>query len=294
MQYILYIIFLLSIYFIAIIPFWLLYRFSDVLSFLFYYVFLYRKKVILENLRKSFPEKSEKEIREITRKTYRNLSDLVVESIKTFSMSTKQVTKRFKIINPEIIDKYYLKGQSVIGVTAHYGNWEWGAMAGSLQIKHRAIAIYKPLTNKYIDNFIKRTRAENGTLLKSIYKTTETFESLKNQTCIFLLVADQSPSSTKKAIWVDFLNQDTACLHGPEKHARANNYPVIYLHIKRVRRGYYELKAEILIENPSELEEGEVTRRYMNKLEQILKEKPEDWLWSHKRWKRKRTVNASV
>lgn len=119
MQYILYIIFLLSIYFIAIIPFWLLYRFSDVLSFLFYYVFLYRKKVILENLRKSFPEKSEKEIREITRKTYRNLSDLVVESIKTFSMSTKQVTKRFKIINPEIIDKYYLKGQSVIGVTAH-------------------------------------------------------------------------------------------------------------------------------------------------------------------------------
>ena len=292
MQYILYIIFLISIYFIAIIPFWFLYWFSNVLSFLFYYVFMYRKKVILENLRNSFPEKSEKEIREITRKTYRNLSDLVVESIKTFTMPTKQVTKRFKIINPEIIDQYYLKGQSVIGVTAHYGNWEWGAMAGSLQIKHRAIAIYKPLTNKYIDNFIKRTRAENGTLLKSIYKTTETFESLKNQTCIFLLVADQSPSSTRKAIWVDFLNQDTACLHGPEKHARANNYPVIYLHIKRVRRGYYELKAEILIENPSEMEEGEVTRRYMNKLEQIIKERPEDWLWSHKRWKRKRTSDA--
>jgi len=255
---------------------------------------MYRKKVILENLRNSFPEKSEKEIREITRKTYRNLSDLVVESIKTFTMPTKQVTKRFKIINPEIIDQYYLKGQSVIGVTAHYGNWEWGAMAGSLQIKHRAIAIYKPLTNKYIDNFIKRTRAENGTLLKSIYKTTETFESLKNQTCIFLLVADQSPSSTKKAIWVDFLNQDTACLHGPEKHARANNYPVIYLHIQRVRRGYYELKAEVLIENPAEVEEGEVTRRYMNKLEHIIREKPEDWLWSHKRWKRKRTAYTSV
>lgn len=266
-----------------------MYPFSNLLAFLFNYVFKYRKKVILENLRKSFPEKSDKEIKEITRKTYRNLTDIVVESIKTFTMSTRQVTRRFKIINPEIMDEFYKKGQSVIGVAGHYGNWEWGAMAGSLQIKHRAIAIYKPLSNKYIDNFIKRTRAENGTLLKSIYKTEETFENLKNQTCIFLLVADQSPSSTKKAIWVNFLNQDTACLHGPEKYATLYNYPVIYLNIQRTRRGHYELIAEKLIDNPADLSDGEVTRLYMSKLEEIIQKKPEDWLWSHKRWKRKRT-----
>lgn len=288
MQYLLYIIFLISIYFIAIIPFWILYPFSDFLSFLFCYVFKYRKKVIIQNLQKSFPEKSEKEIKIIAKRTYRNLTDIVVESMKTFTMSTKQVKKRFRIINPEILDEYYSNGQSIIGVTGHYGNWEWGAMAGSLQIKHRAIAIYKPLSNKYIDNFIKRTRAENGTLLKSINKTSETFESLKNQTCIFLLVADQSPSSTKKAIWVDFLNQDTACLHGPEKYAADYNYPVVYLDIQRVKRGFYELTAEKLIEKPESVEKNMVTKLYMNKLEQVIRKKPEDWLWSHKRWKRKR------
>ncbi len=288
MQFLLYIIFIISIYFIALIPFWILYPFSDFLSFLFCNVFKYRKKVIIQNLQKSFPEKSEKEINIIAKRTYRNLTDIVVESIKTFTMSTKQVKRRFKIINPEILDEYYQNGQSIIGVTGHYGNWEWGAMAGSLQIKHRAIAIYKPLSNKYIDNFIKRTRAENGTLLKSINKTSETFESFNNQTCIFLLVADQSPSSTKKAIWVDFLNQDTACLHGPEKYATDYNYPVVYLDIQRIKRGYYELTAEKLIENPECLKENMLTKLYMNKLEQVIRKKPENWLWSHKRWKRKR------
>ncbi len=288
MQYILYIIFLISIYFIAIIPFWILYPFSNFIAFLFYHIFKYRKKVILNNLRNSFPEKTEKEIISIAKKTYQNLSDIIVESIKTFTMTTKSVTKRFKVINPEILDTYHQKGQSIIGVTGHYGNWEWGAMAGSLQIKHRAIAIYKPLSNKYIDNFIKRTRAENGTLLKSIYKTSETFENFKNQTCIFLLVADQSPSSTRKAIWVDFFNQDTACLHGPEKYATSYNYPIVFLNLQRVKRGHYELRIDKLIEDPSILKEGEVTKLYMNKLEETIRKKPEDWLWSHKRWKRTR------
>lgn len=290
MQYLIYLFFLWSVYFIAIVPFWMLYAYSDLVAFVFHRIFRYRKKIIVENLKKSFPEKSDQEIKIITRKTYKNLTDLVVESIKTFTMSTQNVSKRFKVINPEILDEYFVRGQSIIGLTGHYGNWEWGAMAGSLQIKHRAIALYKPLSNKYIDNYIKRTRAENGTLLKSIYKTEETFENLKNQTCIFLLVADQSPSSTKKAIWVDFLNQDTACLHGPEKYAKRYNYPVVFLSIQRIKRGRYKLIAEKLIENPSELNEGEVTRIYMNKLEEIIRKKPEDWLWSHKRWKRKRSI----
>ncbi|MFC2104165.1 lysophospholipid acyltransferase family protein [Bacteroidota bacterium] len=288
MQYFIYIIFLISIYFVAIIPFWVLYPFSDLLAFLFFHVIKYRKKIILQNLRNSFPEKSEKEIKSIAKKTYRNLTDIIVESIKTFTISTKSITKRFKVINPEVLDEYKQKGQSIIGVTGHYGNWEWGAMAGSIQIKHRAIAIYKPLSNKYIDNYIKRTRAENGTLLKSILKTTETFENFKNQTCIFLLVADQSPSDVHKAYWNNFLNQDTACLHGPEKHAKNNNYPIIYLNIQRIKRGYYVVIAEKLIENPSKLPDGEITKMYMNKLEEIIVQKPEDWLWSHNRWKRKR------
>lgn len=288
MQYLIYLFFLCSVYFIAIIPFWLLYQFSNILAFLFNYVFRYRKKVIITNLRNSFPEKSDKEIHTIAKKAYKNLTDIIVESIKGFTISDKEIQKRFKIKNPEFLNEYFYNGKSVIGVTGHYGNWEWGAIAGSLQIKHKAIAIYKPLTNKYIDNFLKRTRAENGTLLKSIRKTTETFKKYKNQSCIFILVADQSPSAVKKAYWTNFLNQDTACLHGPEKHARNNNYPVFYLNIQRVKRGYYEITAEKLLEEPAITQEGEVTQKYMKRLEEIIKEKPENWLWSHKRWKKKR------
>ncbi|MEE4198097.1 MAG: lysophospholipid acyltransferase family protein [Bacteroidales bacterium] len=289
MQFFLYLIFLLSIYFIAIIPFWFLYQFSNVLAFLFYYVFQYRKQVILTNLRNSFPGMADQEIRRIARRTYRNLTDILVESIKGFTLSEQQIKKRFTIINPEILNEYFDQGKSVIGVTGHYGNWEWGAIAGSMQIKHKAIALYKPLTNKYIDRFLKRIRAENGTLLKSIYKTTETFKKFKDQPCIFILVADQSPSSVRKAYWVDFLNQDTACLHGPEKHARKNNYPVLFLKIQRIKRGYYQLTAKKLIEVPANIPEGEITQRYMQELEKTIREQPENWLWSHKRWKRKRS-----
>ncbi|HSH53281.1 MAG TPA: hypothetical protein VK982_16260, partial [Bacteroidales bacterium] len=199
MQFFLYIIFLISIYFIAIIPFWFLYQFSNLLAFLLYYVFKYRKKVILTNLRNSFPEKSDKEIEKIAKKTYRNLTDILIESIKGFTISEKQIKKRFTVNNPALLNEYFYQGQSIIAVMGHYGNWEWGAIGGSLQIKHKAIAFYKPLTNKYINRFLKKIRAANGTLLKSIYKTTETFKKFKDKPCIYILVADQSPSSVKKA-----------------------------------------------------------------------------------------------
>jgi len=289
MQFFIYILFLISIFIIAIIPFWFLYQFSNLLSFLFYYIFQYRKKVILANLRNSFPDRSDKEIKKIAKKTYRNLTDILVESLKGFTITEKQIKKRFFINNPEVLNEYFYQGKSVIGVTGHYGNWEWAAIAGNFQIKHKIIAIYKPLSNKYIDRYLKKIRAENGTLLKSIYKTTETFKKYKDQTCIYTLVADQSPSSVKRAYWVNFLNQDTACLHGPEKHAKSNNYPILFLKIQRIKRGYYQLTPEKLIEEPGKTQEGEITQKYMQKLEQIIKEKPENWLWSHKRWKRKRS-----
>jgi len=259
------------------------------MAFLFQYIFGYRKKIIVQNLKNSFPDKTEKEIKKIIKGTYRNLSDIVVESIKGFTLSSKQLSKRFIIKNPEILDVFFEEKQSVIGVAAHYGNWEWGATIGNLQIKHRAIGFYKPLSNKYIDNYIKRLRAENGALLRSIKNTAETFQLFKDQTCLFVMVADQSPTNMKEAIWTNFMNQDTACLHGPEKHARINNYPVVYLNTQRIKRGYYEVTIEILAKNPLELKEGELTKLYMKKLEQILNNKPENWLWSHKRWKKKRS-----
>ncbi|HAN17243.1 MAG: hypothetical protein A2X13_00160 [Bacteroidetes bacterium GWC2_33_15] len=288
MQFIIYIVFFISIYFIAIIPFWFLYGFSDFLAFLLYYVFSYRKKTILKNLRNSFPGKSEKEINSIAWKNYRNLSDIVIESIKAFTISSKRIIRRFKIVNPELLDEYYNKNQSIIGVAGHYGNWEWGALAGGLQIKHKGIAVYKPLSNKYIDKFLRRTRAANGATLESIKFTSNAFEKHIHEVCIFMLVADQSPTNMKEAIWTTFLNQETACLHGPEKYAKRYNYPVVFVDIQRVKRGYYELEFSKLVDEPLKTSEGEITRLYMSRLEKIINAKPENWLWSHRRWKRKR------
>ncbi|OFX22003.1 MAG: hypothetical protein A2041_12310 [Bacteroidetes bacterium GWA2_31_9b] len=288
MQFIIYTFFLISINIIAIIPFWFLYGFSDFLAFLLYYVFKYRKETILTNLRNSFPEKSEKEIRSIAKKAYRNLSDIIIESIKAFTISNKRICNRFKIINPELLDEYYSKNQSIIGVTGHYGNWEWGALAGGLQIKHKGIAIYKPLSNKYIDKFLRRTRAANGATLESIKSTSNTFEKHAHETCIFMLVADQSPTNMKEAVWTTFLNQETACLHGPEKYAKRFNYPIVFVNIQRIKRGYYELRFSKLVDEPLKTSDGEITKIYMSKLEEIIKAKPENWLWSHRRWKRKR------
>jgi len=270
MQFIIYIFFLISINIIAIIPFWFLYGFSDFLAFLLFYVFKYRKETILTNLRNSFPEKSEKEIRSIARKAYRNLSDIIIESIKAFTISNKRICNRFKIINPELLDEYYSKNQSIIGVAGHYGNWEWGALAGGLQIKHKGIAIYKPLSNKYIDKFLRRTRAANGATLESIKSTSSTFEKYSHETCIFMLVADQSPSNMKEAVWTSFLNQETACLHGPEKYAKRYNYPVVFVNIQRVKRGYYELRFSKLVDEPLKTSDGEITKIYMSKLEELI------------------------
>jgi KDO2-lipid IV(A) lauroyltransferase len=249
--------------------------------------------VIVSNLRRAFPEKSEKEIARLTYKNYQNLTDILLESLKGFSLRNKTLIKRYQITNPQIIEQYYQANQSVIGVTGHYGNWEWGALAGSLQINHCAIAFYKPIKNKYIDQYIKKSRANNGTYLKSIFYTSQTFKNFEDKICIYLMVADQSPSNTAKSYWVDFLGQETACLHGPEKHARNNNYPVIYLDIQRKKRGYYEVTFSNLTDNPRELKDGEITQMFMKKLEEIIRKKPENWLWSHKRWKKSRKKSQS-
>lgn len=288
MQLLLYFIFLFFTGLFYITPFWLLYRISDILYFLMFYVFKYRKKVVLKNLSNSFSHKSKEEIDEISKGFYKNLCDILLEGIKGFSMSKASIIKRHKVLHPEIINEYYHQGKSVIVLTAHYTNWEWGAYSGGLQVLHPNIAFYKPLTNVYIDKYMQKRRAKCNTRLVPIYVTAKSFEENKNQVCAYLMAADQSPSNVKKAYWILFLNQDTACLHGPEKYAKMLNLPVLYLDIQRVRRGFYELETSILTEQPLEQKESGITEMYMRKLESIILAKPENWLWSHKRWKKTR------
>lgn len=284
---IVFILFYIGINLFRIVPFWFLYVKSYFVYLIIYHVLGYRKRVVIDNLSKCFPEKENSEINKLTKAFFKNnLSEIFVEGLKGFTMSQKQFIKRYKVLNPEMLESYYNSGQDVLAIASHYGNWEWGIQAVNSQVKHQAAALYKPLSNKFIEEFTKELREESGMHLVSINETLEYFQSNKEKPVIYIMAADQYPGGLmKKAQWVNFLGRNTACLHGPESYARYNKLPVLFFDVQRIKRGYYTLEIKLLAEKPHELEKGEVTKRYMNSLENVIIKKPENWLWSHKRWK---------
>lgn len=288
MQFLGHFLFKLLILTLRFVPFFIIYVLADFLSFILFYFIKYRKDIVLYNLKNAFPEKSDFEIKQITKKFYKNLSDITLESIKGFSMSKKELLKRYKVLNPELINNYLPERSSFIGIGSHYCNWEWGVLSFSLQFPQQTIGFYKPLTNKYTNNYLLKTRAAWGMYLESIKGTADVFAKNSDTPTIFFMISDQSPSNLKKSIWIDFLNQETPFLHGAEFYARKMNYPVIYGDVQRVKRGFYTIYLSIIESQPKETVESEITHKLAKKLESIIIEKPENWLWSHKRWKHKR------
>ncbi len=282
-----FVLFYLGINLFRVIPFWLLYAKSYFVYVIIYYVAKYRKKVVIDNLSKCFPDKDNNEISKITKEFFKyNLADIFAEGLKGFTMSQKQFIDRYKVINPEILESYYDAGQDVIAVASHYCNWEWGIQAFDAQVKHQAAALYKPLSNIFIEKYSKKLREKSGMKLISITDTLSYFTSKKAKPVVYIMAADQYPGGAMdKAVWVDFLGRSTPCLHGPESYARYNKLPILFFDVQRVKRGYYTLEIKLLAEKPHELEKGEITKRYMNNLEQAILKQPANWLWSHKRWK---------
>lgn len=205
------------------------------------------------------------------------------------TLSREELEKRHRYVNPGIVNKYLDSNKSAIGVTAHYGNWEWGAFSGATQFHGEMIAFYKPMNNKIIDRYMVEHRARFNCHLSSIGETYYTFRHYLNSVVTYFMVADQSPSNLRRSYWFNFLNQDTAFIHGPEDYSRLYNLPVIFIEIKRIKRGYYELHFSLLADNPASLPSGEITRLYAEKLESVIRKEPAYWLWSHRRWKRQRS-----
>ena len=288
MHYLTYLIFRAFIFLFRFIPFNVLFGFSNLIYYLIYYIAGYRKKVVLENLRNSFPEKSEKEIGRISKGFYHHFADMLIESLKAFTMTEEEIVRRYKFNNTAFLDELYRRGQSIICIAGHYGNWEWAGIAAGSQMLHKPVGFYKPLSNKYIDLYIRKTRVQGRSRLASIAKTAETFKTDWGEPAAFYMVADQSPSSQRLAIWVDFLNRETATLHGPEKYARISNYAVVFTSVKKVKRGHYTIDFKMLESEPDKTKTGEITSRFMKMLEELIKENPEYYLWSHRRWKLKR------
>lgn len=281
--------FLVCVLFVGIVPFRLLYMFSDLLAFIIGRGLKYRRNVVILNLKKCFPDFENSKINSLTAGFYKNLSDVFLEWVKSFSMGHKQIVKRHRVLNPEIALPYLQQGKSVIAVTGHYNNWEWGSISAGLQIKSNIVGFYKPLSNPWLNKLIIRSRSRSGTKLASIYETSQTFAHFANEPTVYLMAADQCPSNHYKAYWLRFFGHETAFLHGPEKYIRTYNYPVIFIDIQRIKRGYYTCQLSLLVDDPSLLKDGEITQIFATKLESVITKQPENWLWSHKRWKLKKT-----
>ena len=287
MQYIGYLAFRFIVFLFWLLPFSAMYRLSNGVAWLLRVVIGYRKGVVYKQLRDSFPDKSIAEIDRLARASYLNLSDILLESIKGFTMSEADFKERYVFTNPELVYNSTEAGGNSIQMAPHYTNWEWGVISLPLSVKCHIVGFYKPLSNRFMEQYGRERRGQFGISLVPIGETSTAFERFADKPTAYFFISDQNTNSDK-AHWVTFLNHDTACPYGGDKYARQYNFPAYYLDMQRIRRGYYKMTFEILATDVPNLPAEEVTRRFMARLEQTILAKPENWLWSHKRWKKKR------
>jgi len=275
----------LFLYLISLLPFWFLYFISDILFVIFYYITGYRRKVVEENLRNSFPEKSEAERKQIEKKYFKYLADLVVETIKLISISEKEAKRRMFTVNPELMDHYFSQGKSILGATSHYGNWEMAALRFGLLTDKKRLIVYKPLSNAIFGDFFNKTRSRFGTTMISMKLALRKMIEYKNELTFSIFAADQTPVRTDDNYFTTFLHQPTAVFMGIEKLAQVGDAVVVFYRIDVIKRGYYAGTIVPLTETPKQTKPFEITESHVKYLESMIQAKPEYWLWSHRRWK---------
>jgi KDO2-lipid IV(A) lauroyltransferase len=237
---------------------------------------------------RSFPEKSQAEIMQEAKAFYKHFCDLVVESVKGFSMSKAALSKRMVFTNTDLFKPYFERGQDIIVVGGHYNNWEWCGFATPLNFLHQSIGLYAPLTNKFFDKKMKASREKFGLILCPMNKTRAYMEKDLGKAKATFFIIDQTPSNVRRCHWMEFLNQDTPVFYGAERYAKLYDLPVFFMKIDKVKRGHYSVTAELLFEKPKETEQYEITELSNRKIEQQIINDSRFWLWTHRRWKRKR------
>ncbi len=287
MQALIYYLTIPIIFLVSVLPFWLLYRISDVLYFIVFYIVGYRKEMVFRNMKKSFPDKTDEEILGLRKRFYRFFTDIIMETIKIFSLTVKQVKNRCKIYNLSVIEEVEKSGRDYIIVTGHYGNWELAGAAISLAINHSLHVLYKPLSNKYFDRLIYKSRTKFGIKLISVKESFKKIHSLIGKKSAFAFISDQA-AKPEKGYWTVFLHQDAPVFFGTELLSKKYNLPIIYISIKCIKRGYYEIYFEKLFDNPKNTQKGEITEKYTKRLEEDIINDPAFWLWTHNRWKHKK------
>jgi Kdo2-lipid IVA lauroyltransferase/acyltransferase len=267
---------------ISFLPFWILYGVSDFLAWLAGSVFKYRREVILQNLRNSFPEKTDLEIAGIERAFYLNLSDVLVESLKTLSLSKSYFDKHITIKNAELCAIEIQSGRGVIVLAAHQANWEWTHIGYSAITPFPILGVYRPLHNIFFDRLMLRIRSCFGSEPLAADDVSSFVKKNRDRPYVLALVADQTPLPRGARVEI-FLNQPTAFFRGPEMLAALSGWKVIMITNKRIKRGHYQLEFHPIIEaNESP---RLILPRYAATLEASIRANPSQWLWSHRRWK---------
>ena len=279
------------LYLFSLLPFWILFVISRFAYFFLFIIFGYRKKVVYQNLRNSFPNKSGEEIHSDAKSFYKHFCEVFLESVKLLTIPGKQIKKRYAFRNIELLDKFYDNQKSIILYAAHLGNWEWMTSL-QLQTQYQMYSFYQKQSNRYFNEFMIHVRERFGNLCiesQSGFKVLLQNTKQKNLTITYV-IGDQSPMSKSSMHWTDFLNQDTAFLVGADRMAKKCNQQLIYPHVTQKKTGYYEIEFKV-IDMDSKIEPIEI---YANLLQKNIEDHPELWLWSHRRWKRKRNTEVNL
>lgn len=291
MQFLAYILVYPIIWTISMLPFRLLYAFSDGLYVLLYYIIGYRRKTVKQNLDLVFPNKSETEKRRITKAFYHHLCDMTVEAMKSLTISEAEMKKRFQFQGLDVIQKLVDQNKSVSLMCAHYGSWEWIFILQTY-FDVKGYAVYKKLANTHFDKLVKKIRAKYNSYLITTKETVPTLmrNKVNGNLTICGFVSDQSPKVQNAHYWSEFMGIKVPVYTGAEMLSKRLDMSVVFFKVKRLKRGFYETTFELLAENPKEYKDYDITDLFLRKVEAQIEEAPEYYLWTHKRWKHKDKV----
>ncbi|WP_378184662.1 lysophospholipid acyltransferase family protein [Aquimarina sp. W85] len=296
MQLLIYLIAYPILWCISKLPFFLLYFMSDVLYYIVYYVIRYRRTTVTKNLELVYPEKSKKEIKQIRKKFYHHLCDMFLEMIKSLTISRKELVKRYKMVNLDEFHAMERKGKSTIGFMGHYASYEW-SNAIDLVSLNPCVGIYKQVKNKYFDKLARRIRGRFDSRLIASHKVLKQIirDKQNGLICTYGMISDQSPKIGNAKFWTNFMGIKVPIFLGGEVIATKLNLTSIYMHVEKVKRGHYEVRAIPIADNSGEMDQYYVVKEYLKLLEKQIHSKPEFYLWTHKRWKhREATIPADA
>lgn len=271
-------------YLVSLLPWFVIYLISDFAYVLLYYVFGYRKKVVMDNLLTAFPGKTEVERKRIAKNFYKQFADNFIEVIKLVSIPEKELRKRF-VGNFEVVNDLYNSGVNVQLHLGHFFNWEVANMGAALKINYPFVVVYMPIKNKVFNRLFYHIRTRFGTHLVAATDFRNEFLPYSKGRYVLTLVGDQNPGNPDSAYWAPFFGKLTPIVKGPEKGAKINRAAVVMCSIFPVKRGYYQVHFELLTTEARKLPDGEITKKMLAFIEDAIRKHPSCYLWSHRRWK---------